>query len=144
MSLFKLIIIGILAGISLAGMMHVIYLLTGSEAYQLLYNVDYIPGLRYFQQSTVFGFVFHFLFCIISVIVLYYLLKKWHLEFRLFPYLIVYTGGAAVLYFLSALTEKPPASTDVIAWFYWTISHVVYSLIVGFLINFWIGRKKPA
>lgn len=76
MSLFKLIIIGILAGISLAGMMHVIYLLTGSEAYQLLYNVDYIPGLQYFQQSTVFGFVFHFLFCIISVIVLYYLLKK--------------------------------------------------------------------
>lgn len=141
MLLFKLSVIGILAGVALAGMMHIIYLLTDNQAYLLLYNVDYIPGLRHFQQSPIFGFIFHFLFCIISVIVLFFLLQKLTLEFYLSPYLIVYTGGAAALYFLSALTEKPPAPTDFNAWFYWSISHVVYSLIVGLLIKFWIGKK---
>lgn len=133
LNLYKLVIIRIITGIVLASLMYGIYFFTGNEAYILLYNVDYIPILQYFQQSTLFDLIFHFSFCIVSVVVLFYLLQKWDLAFRYTPYLIVYTGGAAVLFFLSALTERSPSPTDRMAWFYWTFSHLIYSIIVIYL-----------
>ncbi|WP_172373582.1 hypothetical protein [Sporosarcina jiandibaonis] len=137
-NLFKLVAIGIFAGIVLAAFMKTIHLLTGNQAYILLFNMDYIPFLNAFRPLTIIGLTFHFLFCIVSVVALFFILKTIHLERRISTYLIVYTGGAAVLFFLTALTEKPPAVTDVLAWFYWTIGHAMYSLIVGYLIKYWL------
>lgn len=135
--LLKLISVGIIAGGVLAGVMKMVYLLTGNRAYLLLYNMDYIPFLKDLPPQPIFGIIFHFLFCIASVLGLFYLLKVIHVERRVAPYVIVYTGGAAILFFLSALTEKPPAATDFNAWFYWTFAHLIYSGIVGFFIKFW-------
>ncbi|QUW23687.1 hypothetical protein JSQ81_09390 [Sporosarcina sp. Marseille-Q4063] len=136
-NLLKLVTIGIIAGIVLAGFMKTIHLLTGNQAYILLFNMDYIPLLKVLPPLTIIVLTFHFLFCIISVVALFHILKTVHLERRVSIYLTVYTGGAAVLFFLTALTEKPPVVTDVFAWLYWTIGHAIYSLTVGYLIKYW-------
>lgn len=141
MRLLKLIIIAIIGGIGLAILMQLIKVITGNKAYILLYNVDYIPLLKQFQDSFIFGLVFHFLFCIISVIGLFYLLKPFQFERNFLPYLLVYSGGSGILYFLSLLTNRPPAATDEISWIYWTVSHIIYGIIVGLLVKYWIEDK---
>lgn len=66
------------------------------------------------------------------------MLKLIHLERQLFIYVVVYTGGSAILFFLTGLSEKPPAMADLAAWGYWTLGHGVYSFIVGFLVKCWM------
>ena len=140
--LSRLIATGVIAGAALALLMKLIYETTGNKAYVLLYNTDYVPVLNKWESSEVVGFTFHFSFCIASVISLYFILRAFHLERRLLPYFLTYTVGSGVLFFLTTLTDKSPAWTDTKAWFHWTLSHAVYSWIVGLLIIHWIHRKE--
>lgn len=141
MRLLKLTLIGFIASLVLAACMQLIYQWTGNEAYQLLYNADYIPILQRLDHLPYFGFTFHVIFCLISVIGVFYLLTIWQRQYEPLPYLLIYTGGSALLYFLSFFTETPPAAHDLYAWFYWTLSHFVYSLTVVILIHFWIKKR---
>ncbi|WJY27589.1 MULTISPECIES: hypothetical protein [Sporosarcina] len=134
--------IGIVSGAVLAALMQLIYELTGSQAYVLLYNVDYWPIIHVFQDVPGFGLAFHFVFCIASVVGLYYILKVFGMEYTLWPYIAVYTIGSGILYFLTLLTDLPPAADDPIAWAYWTASHFVYSLIVAEMIIRFVGRRE--
>lgn len=134
----KLVMIGIIAGMVLAGCMKLIYILTGNEAYKLLYNVDYIPLIHVYDSSTWFGIFFHYIFCIVSVVGLFYLLTFFHLHKKLLAYVLIYTAGAGMLYFLTLLTSDPPVATHFVSWFYWTTSHVVFGGIVAVLIDKWI------
>lgn len=136
--LLKLIFIGILAGTILATFLLAIYILIGSEAYLLLFNVDYLPYLKHLHPASIIGVFFHYTFCIMSVVFLFYILKSIHLERQLFMYVVVYTIGSAILFFLTGLSENPPAMTDLSAWGYWTLGHGIYSLIVGWLIKYWL------
>lgn len=138
----KLIVIGIVAGIVLAGLLQIIYKLCGSEAYILLYNIDYIPSLEQWNSFSSVGVAFHFIFCILSVLCLYYLLKPFGWEQRSLPYILIYTVGSGFLFFLTWLTDKPPAANDLEAWFYWTASHAVYSWIVASFIIRWVHQDQ--
>lgn len=138
----KLITIGTVAGAILAGIMQAIHWLTGNEAYLLLYNADYIPVLKNFDHFAAFGLVFHFTFCITSVVALFYILELFQQEYRIAPYILIYTCGAAILFFLTLFTEQPPAATDALAWVYWTAAHAVYGVTVGILIKYWLENKK--
>lgn len=140
--LVQLVCIGIIAGAALAGIMQVIHLMTGSEANNLLYNVDYIPILHVFQNNSWFGIAFHFVFCVVSVVGLFYLLSIFSMAYRIWPYVLVYTIGSGVLYFLTLFTNQPPASTDISAWFYWTFSHLIFSLIVGVMVKWMSTQQK--
>ncbi|MCG7344571.1 hypothetical protein MHZ92_10520 [Sporosarcina sp. ACRSL] len=140
--IIRLIATGVIAGSVLTLLMKLVYEITGNKAYVLLYNTDYIPVLNKWESSEVFGITFHYVFCIASVIGLYFILRAFQLERRMLPYFFTYTIGSGVLFFLTSLTDKPPAWTDTKAWFYWTVSHAVYSWIVGFLIIRWIHRKE--
>lgn len=142
MRLIKLMTTGIIGGVTLTFVMYFINIATGNKAYILLYNVDYIPILRQFQDSTIVGFVFHFVFCMISVIVLFYLLKYFHIENYFLPYLFTYSIGSAILYFLSFLTNKPPLSSDEVSWLYWTMSHILFGIVVGLLIKYWVNDQS--
>ncbi|MEK3934459.1 hypothetical protein MKY41_03995 [Sporosarcina sp. FSL W7-1349] len=137
--LLKLILIGILSGLLLAGFLKLVYKITGNQAYILLYNIDYIPFLRQWEDVSAVGLVFHFVFCIASVIGLYYILKAFRHERHPLPYLAVYTIGSGILYFLTLLTDQPPAADDVAAWFYWTFGHVLFGFAVGYLVKYAMG-----
>lgn len=144
MHVFKLTLIGLISGTVLASFMQIIYIITGNKAYFLLYNVDYIPLLHYYESSVIVMISFHFIFCILSIVILFYLLKFFHLEYHLLPYFLVYTIGAGILFFLTLLTKEPPSATNFFSWFYWTLGHVVYSLVVAFLIKYWVREKETS
>jgi len=135
--LLKLSMIGILAGIVLLGLLKIVEIFTGSQAYVLLLNTDYIPLINDWGPEDFGGIVFHFAFCIVSVVALFYVLKQFRLERSILAYLVIFTGGSAILYTLTGLTERPPAIMDITAWTYWTTAHAVYSLTVGFLVKHW-------
>ena len=142
MRFLQLTLISLIASIGLAASMYGIYQWTGNEAYRLLYNADYIPILRQFEHLKYFGFTFHIVFCFISVIGVFYVLQFFGRQYAVLPYVIVYTGGSSVLYFLSYFTEGPPAANDFYGWFSWTFSHLIYSGIVIFFIHFWMKKRR--
>lgn len=131
-------IIGILAGIVLLLMLKLVLLTTGNTAYILLFNFDYVPIVNTLKPVWFFGYVFHFFTCVVSVIALFYILKKWHLQFRILPYILVYGVGGGALFFLTALSDQPPASNDWVAWIYWTLAHGIYGYVVGWLVKKWM------
>lgn len=137
-NLLKLTSIGIVAGIVLMLILKVVLLLTGNTAYVLLFNFDYVPLVNTLKPVWFFGYVFHFVTCIVSVIALFYILKTWDLQNSMLPYVVVYTVGGGALFFLTALSKQPPAANDFMAWTYWTFAHAVYGYVVAVLVKKWV------
>ncbi|QKY70111.1 hypothetical protein [Lentibacillus sp. CBA3610] len=137
--LWKLNLIGTVAGITLMALLKVMQMLTGSQAYVLLFNTGYIPVLPDWGPEDFGGIAFHFVFCIVSVIALFYILKMFHLQHSISMYLLIYTAGSAILYSLTGLADRPPALNDFAAWTYWTMTHAVYGLVVGWVIKYWMA-----
>ncbi|MYL56354.1 hypothetical protein GLW20_02415 [Virgibacillus halodenitrificans] len=131
----RLITSAIIAGVILALSLKIIQITTGNPAYILLFNMDYIPVLKQWNNVPGAGMLFHFITCIVSVIGLFYILKLFNWEKVASLYMAVYTIGGGILFFLSALTETPPAYTNAAAWFYWTIGHAIFGVTVGLLIK---------
>ncbi|MGM8365797.1 hypothetical protein ACLIBG_10005 [Virgibacillus sp. W0181] len=135
--LIKLIVIGFISGIILALFLKGIKLLNNTHAYDLLFNFDYIPVINHWEPDYLWGTIFHYSTCVFSVVALYYILRLFHLERKTFLYFLAYTGGGAVLFFLTALSDQPPAATNMAAWIYWTVGHATFSVAVGVLIKKW-------
>ncbi|ARJ39391.1 hypothetical protein CSV71_10295 [Sporosarcina sp. P21c] len=138
----QLVSIGIVSGAVLALLLFGVWVVTGNEAYVLLYNVDYFPIIHVFSDVAWFGIVFHFVFCIASVLGLFYLLKFFKWQYNMWPYVVVYTAGSGVLYFLTLLTDRPPAADDGMAWLYWTGSHLIYGVLVASLVIRYVDRGR--
>ena len=136
--LLKLSLIGIIGGLVLMLVLKIVIMLTGNSAYLLLFNFDYIPVLNELRPVELFGYVFHFLTCIFSVIGLYYILKNWNIERQLLPYILVYTMGGGALFFLTSLSDQPPAANDVVAWIYWTMAHGIFGYVIGAMVKKWV------
>lgn len=134
----KLGVIGTVAGIVL---MLVLKLITGNTAYNLLFNFDYVPWVNTLKPIWLYGYIFHFVTCILSVIALYYLLKIWGIQSKIAPYIIVYTLGGGALYFLTGLSPQLPEVNDIMAWVYWTVAHGIFGLSVGGLVQL-LGKNK--
>lgn len=137
-TLLKLIIIGFFAGAILAASGKLIRMITGNKAEILFYNMDYMPIIKRWSDKWITGIIFHYMTCIISAVVLFYMLIPFGWEMNIWPYVLVYTAGSAALYFLSLLTDKPPAANSFSSWFYWTFSHAIFGFAVGCLIKWWV------
>lgn len=136
--LLKLTAIGLFAGSVLMLVLKIVMVFTSNTAYILLFNFDYIPVIKDLKPIWLFGYVFHFLTCLLSVIALFYILKAWVLQKFIFNYILVYTIGGGALFFLTALSDQPPAANNGMAWIYWTIGHATFGYVVGALIKKWI------
>lgn len=133
--LLRLTIFGFLSGLILLIFLKIIQILTGNDAYNLLSNFDYIPYLNTLRPEWLFGYLFHFLTSILSLVVLFYFLKIFRLQSQGFIYITVFSLGGAALFFLTALSPQPPAYDDVVAWIYWTLGHFIFGLINAILIR---------
>lgn len=133
----SLIAIGFISGAILAAVMKLIRILTGNKAEILLYNMDYMPFLRRWSDKWITGTIFHYMTCIGSVVILFYLLVPLDLEISIWPYIFAFTVGGGILYFLSALTPAPPAYNDFSSWLIWTVSHGIFGLVAALLIILW-------
>lgn len=135
--LLRLIVNGIMSGILLILLLKVVQVSTGNQAYVLLFNFDYIPVIQDLRPVSLYGFLFHFVTCVASVVVLYYLLKLIKRERTILPYVFVYSIGGGILFSLTALSDQPPAFHDFAAWVYWTAAHAVFGVSVGLLVKHW-------
>lgn len=133
-----LIVIGAISGVILGLVMKIVRLVTGNEGEILLYNMDYIPILKRWAHKNITGLTFHYMTCIVSAVILYYMLLPFGFERDIWPYIFVYTVGGGALFFLSMLTPTPPSHKDVAAWINWTVSHAIFGVSVGLLIYLWI------
>ncbi len=138
--LYKLLITSIVSGTVLAGFLKVVQVTLNNDAYILLFNMDYIPLLKNVEKINGSGYVFHFVFCFVSVVSLFHLAKIVQLEKHIAVYVIVFTAGSGMLYFLTALTNQPPSATSVISWLYWVVAHAVFGIVVGVMIKYWLKQ----
>lgn len=139
MTFLKLVLIGAASGLILSMIMKVIYKLTGNKAEILLYNMEYMPVFKRWSDRWITGIIFHYMTCIASAVLLFYLLIPVGLASAIWPYILVYTSGSAALYLLSALTDAEPEHTDAVSWFNWTFSHGIFGLSVGLFIMVWVS-----
>ena len=137
-STIKLTAIGLFGGLILMIFLKLIILFTGNTAYILLFNFDYIPVINNLRPVWFYGYVFHYVTCVVSVISLFFILKHWQVQRKIYPYILVYTLGGGALFFLTALSPQPPAANDFIAWLYWTIGHSIFGLVVGLSVKKWM------
>ena len=138
------IIIGLISGIILALFLKIPQLLWGIKAYNLLFEVGYIPFLNQLQPVWLIQGFFHFATCIFSLAILYYLLTYYNKETHLLSYIIIIGVGSTSLYFLTLLAENTPPITDYIAWLFWTLGHILFSITGWYLIQKWVGKKNIA
>lgn len=136
-----LISIGIFSGIVLALFLKITQLLTGNQVYYLLFDTEYIPVLQNLRPIWFIETAFHFTTCIISIAVLYKLLSFFNWEKNILIYILVFGVGSAILYFLTIFSEKSPPVTNISAWIYWTIGHLLFSITAGVLIKKWIPSR---
>ena len=100
----KLILIGIISGIILAGVMRAFRLMTGSKADILLYNMDYMPFLKKWSDYWITGILFHYATCIASAVILFYLLVPFTREMTVCrTYWFLQQAGA---YFISLVHSQ--------------------------------------
>lgn len=134
--IIKLILIGIVAGTVLAESLRLLLLTTDINSYNLLFNFDYIPIIGEYSNTVGWtGMLFHYLACIGSVLVSYYVFKKYSLEKDVIPYVILFFIGSLILYFLTGFSPEPPAWNDWSAFISFGGAHLLYGLVVGKLIQ---------
>src|SRR5699024_12464082 len=120
-----------ISGIILALFLKIIELTTDNVVYQLLFDVSYIPILNTWKPVWLIVVLFHFGTCIVSITMIYYVLTFFHLEKSMPVNIIVIGVGSSILYFLTELSNKTPSVTDIGAWIYWVIGHLLFSLTIA-------------
>lgn len=140
--IFRITIGGIISGIMLIAVLYLFKFLHTSRAYDLLFNFEYIPIVGAYNDNALLGILFHFGTCIVSTIVLYYIVKAFHVELSLLSYIFPITIGSAVLYFLSAFTTEAPSPFDLISWGMWVLAHLIYSVMIAYGMKFWVLDNK--
>lgn len=136
------ILIGLASGIVLAAFMKIPQLLWDVTAYNLLFEVSYIPLAKQLRPVWLIQGIFHFTTCILSLAILYHLLAYFQKELRLMYYIVIVGAGSSVLYFLTLFADNTPSITDPVAWVLWSLGHVLFSLTGWFLIRTWIGPRR--
>ena len=138
----KLLGIGIISGLILGGVLGIVQQFTNKKVYLLLMNVDYIPIVKGWNVGPVLGFIFHLIVSVALVFVLYYVLKKLKLHQKIAIYILANTFGGALLFSLTALSERTPAITDATAFIFWVIGHAIYGASVGGMVYFMLKNRS--
>lgn len=136
------ILIGMLSGLILAVAMKIPQLVWEVNAYNLLFDVSYIPFLNQLHPKWLIQGIFHFSTCIISLWILYYLLSLFRKETHLIAYILMIGVGSSMLFALTLLATNTPAITDFTAWIVWVSGHVLFGLSGWYFIQKWIGPRK--
>lgn len=139
----KLIAIGLTAGAVLAESLRFIHTISDIDAYNLLFNFDYIPVIGIHSNTSGWsGMTFHYFTCVSSVLVSYHFFKIFKLEKKALPYVGLFFIGSAMLYFLTGLSPEPPVWNDWLAFSFFGLAHLLYAIIVVKLIRVLINERK--
>ncbi|RLL42805.1 hypothetical protein D8M04_14745 [Oceanobacillus piezotolerans] len=138
----KLIVIGIISGISLGLFLKLIEILTEEKVYTLLMNVDYIPLLKDYRLSELVEFSLHLIVSIALVIILYLCISRLDIHRKSTIYTIIISIIGIMLYFTTSFSERTPLVTDYLAFTYWVVGHLIYGIIVSKLLKLWVEKDR--
>ena len=142
MKLFiKIFSIGIISGLILGGYLKIIEWFTGKKIYVLLMNIDYFPVIGRMEINAVTEFGLHLFVSVLLVFVIYFLFLKWNIVTRSLPYILGNALIGGILYITTILSERTPAIDDLSALTYWICGHILYGIIVWFLVVNLIVKK---
>ncbi|MBP1970952.1 hypothetical protein J2Z83_003089 [Virgibacillus natechei] len=142
MQLFvKLAAIGIFSGVVMGGFLKVVEQLMNIPVYVLLLNVDYFPIIQDWQMSEFVEFLLHILVSVALVIILYGVFDKWKMNRKMYPYILANLLIGGLLFVTTTFSVRTPAITDLAAFLYWMIAHLIFGMFVGVLIVL-MKRKK--
>lgn len=135
---FQFILIGLISGLILAVFLKFLEIWTGSLAYRLLFEVNYVPVFNRIYPRYVAEIIFHFSTCIFSIVILYNILKLKNWEKSVTAYLIPIGIGSSALFLLTLWAHHTPEITDYKSWVFWIIGHVLFALSAVTMIKKWI------
>lgn len=136
--------IGLLSGTVLAVALKIPQLLWDIPAYNLLFDVSYIPIANAVRPEWIPRSIFHFTTCICSLAILYQLLHLIDKAHDLLWYTLVIGLGSTALYFLTLLGHNTPQITDTASWIWWTLGHVLFSITGWYLIGQWFPAPRDS
>lgn len=135
-------IAGVLSGIILGIFLWACEEVTGRRVYTLLMNVDYFPALKDMEFIAAVEFLLHIAVSVTLAVILFYLLLKKGMQFRVAPYLFINLGIGGALYLTTAFSERTPAVADGIAFLLWMAGHAVYGFSLWALLHIFIDKGK--
>ncbi|MGJ9458289.1 hypothetical protein [Oceanobacillus sp. CF4.6] len=138
----KLISIGVISGFILGGLFKFIEQFTGKTVYVLLMNIDYFPIIGKWKISETVEFGLHVIISILLVYAIYFLFRRWNITTRLTPYILVSGVVGGMLYMTTVLSERTPDIDDFTAFIYWFGGHILYGMVVWFLVIILIDKRK--
>ena len=137
-------IAGIFSGIVLGAFLWASEEVTGRGVYTLLMNVDYFPVLKDMELNAAVEFFLHIAVSVTLAAILFYLLHKKGMQYRVAPYLFINLGIGGALYLTTNFSERTPAVTDGTAFLLWMAGHVVYGFSLWALVHIFIGKGKDS
>lgn len=143
-SLYKVSIIGIVAGLLLALFFKVMETTSGHKVYTLLLNIDYIPVLNTVQFPEIVEVGFHIIISIGVCLFLFFFIrfKKITQSKRIIRFCVFVNVLIAILYYpTTLLSERTPAFKNLWALVFWIIGHIGYGWGVGVLLTKLVKNK---
>lgn len=140
MDIFKIkegILPGIISGIFLGIFLKVIELTTKINVYTLLLNVDYIPIINQVKFPEIIEFLFHLIISVLVAVFLVNFLKvrKWR-PLKNFYFVIIFSLFISLILFPTTdLSERTPELTSIPALLYWLLGHILYGVLLGYLVK---------
>lgn len=127
---------GIIAGVSLGLLLKLAQQATGYKVYTLLLNIDYIPGLGSYQLSEFGEFVLHLTVAVLLAFIVMGVANRHRMTAGALIVLCIGLNTAiAICYYpLTNLSESTPPLTSFPAFFIWVGAHILYGLLLGFLL----------
>ncbi len=134
----KSVIDGVISGIILAFFLKMVEEATTYQVYTLLLNVDYIPVLNRYDLPEIVEALLHLVISILLVACLQAVVIRKKItstrQIILWSMVSCLFIGLA-LFPTTVLSNRTPSLTSIPAWSYWLLGHLIYGMIVGYLLR---------
>ncbi|BAC15018.1 hypothetical protein [Oceanobacillus iheyensis HTE831] len=126
-----LLFIGIISGSIIGLFFYLCQLITNIPVYTLLMNIDYFPIIGEWQHPPILEFSYHIVVSVVLVYMLFFFLRLWNLECKLWAYVSISGVIGLLIYPTTALSDRTPELYDGYAIILWIIGHLIYGFSIG-------------
>ncbi|WP_422659927.1 hypothetical protein ACK8P5_05240 [Paenibacillus sp. EC2-1] len=141
-NLLRIIWSGLAAGILLGLFLKLMQSITSLKVYTLLLNVDYIPILNQLTLSEFVEFSLHLIISVLlsGVFVIFLRHRNFSWRKNISVVSLTCTVIGLMLYLTTSLSERTPSLYDPFSLLIWLIAHLLYGIILGYLL-FGLSQK---
>ncbi|MFJ7668877.1 hypothetical protein ACIQXI_17515 [Lysinibacillus sp. NPDC097195] len=133
----QVIITSFVAGCLFGVLLKAVEKLTDNRVYTLLLNVDYIPILKNFRFPEIIEFAFHLIISWFITAIVYAICNKykWNHAKLMRNSVLLQIFIACMLFPTTMFSKRTPMIKDFSAFGWWLAGHIVYGVMLGFLLK---------